>query len=387
MIRRLAPVLLGLAGCAAHVHPRDLSAPPPAGGTVRATVFLIGDAGAPRKGGEPVLQALLQELAHRPDSTVVLFLGDNVYPNGMPDSADATWPEARRRLLEQVAIARVVPVIFLPGNHDWNKSGPRGWERIRAQGRMIAEEGGGRARLLPVDGCPGPVVVDVGPGLRLILLDTEWWLFPGEKPGAASPCDAGTPEAVRQRLGMELAGSAGRQVIVAGHHPLLSSGPHGGFFSPVDFLFPLRNLHPMLYLPLPLIGTIYPVGRGMGVSDEDLSGAGNVRMRAAFDSAFACRPPALYASGHEHGLQLLDRGHPPLLAVSGAGIYGHTEYLQRIPETRLALAESGFMRADLLADGRLRLGVLTVNRAGTAREVYATVLPPPGGEGEGRCRS
>ena len=32
---------------------------------------------------------------------------------------------------------------------------------------------------------------------------------------------------------------------------------------------------------------------------------------------------------------------PPLLAVSGAGIYGHESFLQRIPETRLALATGG----------------------------------------------
>lgn len=384
-MRRITPLLLGLSACAAHFQPPGPSAPMPDPGAVVATVFLIGDAGAPRRGGEPVLQALTRELAHRPDSTVVLFLGDNIYPHGLPDSADASWPEARRRLLDQLAISRLVPVLFVPGNHDWNKSAPGGLERIRAQGRMIAAEGGGRARLLPAEGCPGPVRVDVGPGLRLLLLDTEWWLFPGTVPGPDDGCDPGTRAAVAERLGMELAGAAGRQVIVAGHHPLLSSGPHGGFFSPMDFLFPLRNLDRRLYLPLPLLGTIYPVGRGMGVSDEDLSGAGNRRMREAFDAAFRCHPPAIYAAGHEHGLQLLDRGHPPLLAVSGAGIYGHTEYLQRIPESRLAMARSGFMRADLLADGRLRLGVLTVNRAGAAHEVYATTLPPAGGEGTERC--
>jgi hypothetical protein len=40
------------------------------------------------------------------------------------------------------------------------------------------------------------------------------------------------------------------------------------------------------------------------------------------------------------------------------------------------------MRVDLLRDGRLRVGVLTVDRAGVPREVYAELLPPAG-DGEG----
>jgi hypothetical protein len=33
------------------------------------------------------------------------------------------------------------------------------------------------------------------------------------------------------------------------------------------------------------------------------------------------------------------------------------------------------MRVDLLRDGRLRVGVMTVDRAGGPREVYAELLP------------
>jgi hypothetical protein len=365
---------LSLAGCAAHVVP-PVTAPPAPAAAIVASVILIGDAGAPKSAGEPVLQALDRVLAVRPASTVVLFLGDNVYPRGLPDSADASFPEAARRLRGQVALAGKVPVVFVPGNHDWNKSGSGGLERIRRQGRFIARESGGRARLVPGDGCPGPETVDLGPGLRLILLDTEWWLFPHEKPGKDSSCSAGSGDEVVARLRRLLSESAGRQVIVAGHHPLLTGGPHGGRFSLADHLFPLRILHPALLIPLPFVGSIYPIVRGTGISPEDVENGAYRRFRAGLDSAFACRPPAAYAAGHEHGLQVLDRGHSPLLLVSGAGIYGHEDYVERLPETRLALSKAGFMRADLLRDGRLRVGVVTVSRNGEPQEVYAELLP------------
>jgi hypothetical protein len=365
---------LVLAGCSGRIVPRTSAGPVPLADVV-ATVILIGDAGAPTASGEPVLEGLDRVLARRPDTTVVLFLGDNVYPLGLPDSADQSFPEAARRLRAQLAFAREVPLVFVPGNHDWHRSGSEGWERIRRQGRFIAREGGGRARLLPVDGCPGPDTVDVGSGIRLVLLDTEWWLFPHEKPGEGSACAARTRDEVVVRLERALADARGRQVIVAGHHPLETGGPHGGYFSIGDHLFPLRKLSPFLFVPLPIIGTIYPAVRGNGFSAEDVSGGPYRVLRAALDTAFACDPPAIYAAGHEHSLQLIDRGRPPLLAVSGAGIYGHEGHVEAVQGTRLAMGEPGFMRVDRLRDGRLRVAVIRVDRSGEPREVYAEVLP------------
>lgn len=375
----------GLAACATNFVPSTTAAPV-GPEQITATVFLIGDAGAPAAEGEPVLEALRRELADHAPATLVLYLGDNVYPLGLPDSTDPEFPEAARRLRTQIEAAGDVPVLFVPGNHDWDRSGEDGLARIRRQGRFIARESGGRARLLPRDGCPGPEEADVSPSLRLILLDTEWWLFPHPKPGPDSGCDPGSEQAVAHRLAELLHGASGRQVIVAAHHPLLSGGPHGGYFPLGDHLFPLRKLHPALWIPLPIIGSIYPIARDFGVSPEDLRSGPYRRLRAALDTAFACDPPAVYAAGHEHGLQLLDRGRPPLLAVSGAGIYGHESHVEMIPETRLATAKAGFMRADLLRGGRLRLAVIRVSRSGQPREVYAVTLPPAGqASGGDRC--
>lgn len=381
---RLPLVALGLVACATNYIPSTTVAPV-VPEQIAATVFLIGDAGAPAVGGEPVLEALRSQLAGHPPATLVLYLGDNVYPRGLPDSADPSFPEAARRLRAQLEVAADVPMLFIPGNHDWDRSGKDGLARIRRQGRFIARESGARARLLPRTGCPGPEAADVSPGLRLILLDTEWWLFPHARPDGRSGCDPGSDGDVTGKLARLLHEAAGRQVIVAGHHPLLSGGPHGGYFPLGDHLFPLRNLHPALWIPLPIIGSIYPIARDLGVSSEDLRSGPYRRLRAALDTAFACDPPAVYAAGHEHGLQLLDRGRPPLLAVSGAGIYGHESHVEMIPETRLATAKPGFMRADLLRDGRLRLAVVRVSRSGEPREVYAAMLPRASAAGGGRC--
>jgi calcineurin-like phosphoesterase family protein len=374
----------GLSGCAAHfVSPSDVPRPAPA--DLAATVLLIGDAGNPKASGEPVLAAARRVLGLRSDTAAILFLGDNIYPRGMPDSTDGEFPEAARRIRAQLALDSIVPTYFVPGNHDWDRSGREGLARIRRQGSFIAREGEGRARLLPSGGCPGPDTVAVG-RILLVLLDTEWWLFPHEKSDAHSHCAATSGAEVVAALERILAASAGRQVIVAGHHPILTGGPHGGRFSAADALFPLRAVNSALWIPLPIIGLAYPAIRGMGISPEDVSNAAYRRLRASLDSAFACHPPAIYAAGHEHTLQVLDRQRAPLLLVSGTGIYGHTSYVERLPESRLALATGGFMRADLLRDGRLRIGVVTASPNGEPTEVYAQLLPPADTTG-GSCRS
>jgi len=383
-IRRPAARHLGLLGlvllsgglaCADRLIPAHAPAPVPGPGEIAASVFLIGDGGAPAPGGEPVLQALATLLEAGPDSSLVVFLGDNIYPRGLPAPGANGRAEAERRLDTQVHAVAVgtARAVFVPGNHDWAKSGKDGLAAIRRQGERIAEVSGGRSRLRPADGCPGPDVEDFA-GIRVIYLDTEWWLTPHAKPGPGDGCAAGTQGEVLARLGEAIGSAGGMPVLVTGHHPLVTGGEHGGYFGGGDHLFPLRKLHGALWLPLPLIGSLYPVVRGAGVSSEDVHGSRYVRLRAALDSLYAEHPPLLHAAGHEHSLQLIDRGRPPLLAVSGVGIYGHESYVMALPETRLALAEAGFMRLDLLSDGRIRLGVLTVNRAGRPREVHAEWL-------------
>jgi len=373
-------LLAGALGCAARLIPARQPAPQLSPGVIAASVFLIGDAGAPAPAGEPVLQALTALLQAGPDSSLVVFLGDNIYPRGLPAPGAPGRAEAERRLdaqLQAVAVA-TARAVFVPGNHDWDKSGGQGLAAIRRQGERI-RAAGGRARMLPADGCPGPASEDFA-GLRLIYLDTEWWLTAHARGGREDGCAAATPAEVIAQLGQAITGAAPGPVIVAGHHPLVSGGEHGGYFGPGDHLFPLRKLHPALWLPLPLVGSLYPVIRGAGVSSEDVHGSRNVRLRAALDSLYRVHPPWLHAAGHEHSLQLIDRGRPPLLAVSGVGIYGHQSYVMALPESRLALSEPGFMRLDRLLDGRVRLGVLTVTRSGRASEVYAEWLK--GGTGD-----
>jgi hypothetical protein len=163
-------------------------------------------------------------------------------------------------------------------------------------------------------------------------------------------------------------------VVVVAHHPLASGGTHGGHFGLEHHLFPLRAFRSWLWVPVPILGSVYPLARKAGVYGQDLPSAPYRKMRDALESVLATDPPLAFASGHEHNLQVLSGRAARLLLVSGSGCFDHTTRVERINETRFARRASGYMRLDLLRSGRARLGVIQVEGLGRSREIYSLWL-------------
>ena len=342
---------------------------------IATRIYLMGDAGAPRLSGEPVLEALSRELAAQRVETVVVFLGDNAYPKGLPEPQDPERAEAERSLRAQLQVVERAGVkgYFVLGNHDWDRFGKGGWEAALRQERYIDSVGRGYATLKPGGGCPGPSIIDIGTRVRLLLLDTQWWLHGAAKPmEPISSCPTDSEQEIVDSLRSALQNAGARMTLVAAHHPLSSGGPHGGYFGWEDHIFPLRLVEPWLWLPLPFIGSLYPSARQHGLSSQDMSSRAYQRLIAAFRRAFSGRPPDLYAAGHEHNLQVIAGGPVPLQLVSGGGIYQHTEKAANIRGTLYAKEASGFARLDVPSAGPARLAVLTVTADGQSHEVFST---------------
>ncbi|MGZ8398334.1 MAG: metallophosphoesterase family protein [Gemmatimonadales bacterium] len=370
-----ALVLVGTLACARNRPPPVVPVPVIPPEEVAVSVYLIGDAGKPDSTGEPVLMALRRDLATRHSERVVVFLGDNAYPRGLPAPGQPGRGEAERYLAAQVEAVTSTGArgYLVPGNHDWAKHGVDGWEAIKRQERFVDSVGAGRVLLRPGGGCPGPSVVDIGARLRLILLDTQWWLHPGPKPrDPDSSCGPDAEQEIVDSLGAALTGAGGRLVVMAQHHPLRSGGEHGGYFELRDHLFPLTAAKPSLWIPLPWIGSLYPAARQQGISSQDIPSRAYQRLIAAFRRAMAASPPALYAAGHEHNLQVMSGGPARVELVSGAGIYGHSGKAVPVRGTLFARGASGFARLDVPKAGPSRLAVLEVDAQGGSSEAFST---------------
>lgn len=337
-------------------------APPPppellAPSAVESTLFLIGDAGEPdpRDVGAP-LDSLAAQAAAAPGRSTIVFLGDNVYPAGIPREGEAEWADARRRLAAQVrSVPHGARGIFIPGNHDWAYHEPFGLYAVRLQEEMIVALADGRdVLMLPGDGCPGPSVVDSG-RLRLVLLDTQWWLHDYIVRDANSPDCASSTGEVTAALREAVKGEREGQItVVAGHHPLMTGGEHGGY-----------------------CGVTAPINR-FGGQSQDIVSKANRTMRDSIESAFIDDPPLVYVGGHDHNLQVLrGTGPVPYLLVSGAGSYAKASCAVHLRESYYVSQErSGFMRLDIMRDQGVLLSVYRYRGDGSGGLAYSRWLQP-----------
>lgn len=355
-------VLVMGASCSSNM--RIATVPPAAevsADLIDASLILIGDAGGALR-DDMVLRAATVRASVNPDRTLVVFLGDLIYPAGLPVVGERGRAEAERTLLEQMGVATNSGArgVMIPGNHDWGGGAQDGLERISRLQDFIVEESSGRISLLPLDGCPGPMLVDIGNTLRVIGLDTNWWLADVAELVPEGRCTIRDLEDVKDSILVLLAGAGDREVIVAAHHPLDSYGSHGGYFTLKHHIFPLTKIADWLWIPLPIVGSIYPLLRRSGVSNQDLSSKRYRRLRQDMAEVLSDFRPLAFAGGHEHSLQVLSGQVVRFNIVSGSGFYGHSEPVGWKNETLFAASRDGFVVVDFLTDGRIRLAVVGV---------------------------
>lgn len=163
-------------------------------------------------------------------------------------------------------------------------------------------------------------------------------------------------------------------MVVLAHHPLVSGGPHGGKFGFKQHLFPLTEWKKGLFVPLPIVGSLYPVARASGISAQDQPSGEYRHVRDALAGAMRGRMPLAWVSGHEHVLQVIESREWGRVLVSGSGIYGHASHVGDVEGSLFHAARSGFMRVDFPRSGTPRLAVLEVGKDGRYREAYARRL-------------
>lgn len=289
------------------------------GDSIEARIILIGDAGKLNSGRIPVIDAA-RNLIPFNKKTTILFLGDNLYTGGLAGESPTDHKEAKAILDSQANIASGTDakVIFIPGNHDWYGGAKYGLENVKIQGEYIHELKNKNVQFLPTDGCPGPVNYAVNDHAIIVVFDSQWFLQKGEKPGLKSDCSSKTEEQFYKELSSILWENKSKLVILAAHHPLISYGIHGGYFTLKQHIFPFTDWKPDLWIPLPVMGSIYPIARGVFGSPQDLPYPAYANMITKIEKIVAPYSNVLFVAGHEHNLQLIkDKEHFHI--ISGAG--------------------------------------------------------------------
>ncbi len=304
---------------------------------VAHTFFLIGDAGnAVLDSSTVALKSLKKRLKKANAKSTVLFLGDNVYPRGLPSKQDESRELSEYRLKIQTKSVKKFKgeTIFIPGNHDWYSEGVKGLKREEEYVRKQV----GKHSFLPTDGCPLKTV-HISDAIVLIIVDSHWYITNWDRhPTINDNCELKTRELFLDELRSEIKKGRGKTTIIAIHHPMFTNGSHGGHYS---FLSHLK--------PLPILGTLKNVIRETsGIANVDLSNRYYNELKQNIVAVAQQNDKVIFVSGHDHSMQYLVEDNIPQI-ISGAG--SKTTAANNGGSGQFAYAKKGYAILKVYTDG------------------------------------
>jgi len=244
---------------------------PPPGPDLMHTVVMVGDVKYPASDSTLVrlLGNVLETIEGQNGS--VILLGDLAYPRGLPEETDPGYREARDDLEALLSVLEPFDgnIIFLPGNHDWDKGGKNGWDNVKNESSFVTGLLDRDNVYFPGAGCPGPFEIPLSDDITAIVFDSQWWFQKFQKPGPDEGCEFEDEAGLFVQIEDIIRRNKDKKIIFATHHPLFSVGNHGGFFPASRLLFPLLDINKSLFIPLP--GFIYTWYRKYLGSIQDLA--------------------------------------------------------------------------------------------------------------------
>ncbi|AUS05509.1 metallophosphoesterase [Pseudotamlana carrageenivorans] len=323
--------------------------------TIVHSFYLIGDAGnSPIGTATETLKAFKKDLAQASKNSTAIFLGDNIYPKGMPNKKDKGRAFAEHQLDMQIdAVTNFKgQTLFIPGNHDWYNDGLKGLKR---QEKYI-EDRLGKNTFLPEKGCPIERV-KISDHTVLIVIDSEWYLTNWDKhPTINDACDIKTRDKFFDEFESEIKKARGKTTIVAIHHPMFTNGSHGGQYGFKSHM-----------TPVPVLGTLKNVIRKTGgvVSVDDQNKC-YLELKKRLVTLSQENEKAIFVSGHDHNLQYLIQDNLPQI-ISGAG--SKTNPTRLVGGGQFSYGAPGYARLDVFNDGASYVRFYSNNRVVFQSEV------------------
>lgn len=290
--------------------------------------YLIGNAGTSGKASK-TMQSLGNYIAeNNSKDSYVLFMGNSFYPQGMQKGKDKLNDEASMAMKEQLDALKDFKgkIVVLPGNLEW-KGGVDGLELAED---FLKDKLDGEDILQPNNGCPIEGI-DVNDDIFLLALDTQWYLEDwNEYPEMNKKCAIKTRDKFFLEIESELKKNAGKTIIVAMYHPLLTYGEHGGKYPAIH-----KDVFSTLIKSVKTMGAISKQDRYNERYNELMS-----RMRVLTKDL----DRLVFVSGLDQSLQYIENGSEKQI-VSGSGSGATAASLGQYGE--FAFGGEGFARLDI----------------------------------------
>ena len=355
------------------------------------TIFLAGGVGEGNFNEKnAVLPVLQKELEAAGKNSTMVFLGDNVPAfNRKSKKAEV---RAKKVLNDQLAILEKHEgkAFFIPGEKDWNLGKRDGRDALLWQAKYIEERLGKEKVFLPNNACGDPDKEKITDEIRLLFADSQWWLQDWDGiDGINKKCEFKDRFGFLLELEDDLKKYDKERVVLFMHHPFNSNGQHGGGFTWKQHLFPLTLWNKDAYLPLPGIGSLVVMARGIGINRQDAAHHRYVRMRQEILSLAHKQPEnksLIIVGAHDNSLQYFEENSNDFIKYVVSGSAGKVESAQRGRRARFVQAKRGYAKLHFYKNQETWLEMVTVDKDGTAKTTFRKKLfsgvvlsddPPP----------
>ncbi len=275
------------------------------------SIYLIGDVGGAEADTTTIpLIELKKHLVidnRKDENTDVVFLGDNIYPVGMPPVGHDDRADAEHKLNVQLEAVREFGgnITFVPGNHDWYRYGREGLIRqenyIEEYLAQYNEKFTDFFR--PSNGCGNVDVMQISNDIALVSIDSHWFLAEKDEEGYDyTDCEIQNRQQFVEAFADTMKLLADKKVMLTMHHPLYTTGKHGGNYSLQTILMPTTAYNKYLIIPAPITGLVVAYMRTR-VSEQDINHKEYTNYRNYIIPPLQEHGHAVVAAGHEHNLQ------------------------------------------------------------------------------------
>ncbi len=266
------------------------------------------------KSSQEVLNEIIRS-SQSDENATLLIVGNITKDKGYPSKGKAQ--EKTETYLKQHLLTPIDKfngkVIITPGVNEWNKKGHKSLDDMES---FLQDNS--KAKFWPNDGC-GIESKEINDDVALIMIDSQWYLENwDEYPYINNKCDIKTRDQFFAEFRDELKDNYGKTIIVAVHHPILSSTKYG-FIKKVA-----------------------------GFSDQTYQNPEQSKLHNILEATARQFEDVIFVSGNDRNLQYLDHHDVPQI-ISGAA--AKTQKARAEKKTHFASDKNGYAKLTVFKDG------------------------------------
>ena len=157
---------------------------------------------------EPAFMDRLKQTLLQNENPFTLILNGDLTDEKFDSKAPEQQLDQLWEIMAWMEKSKKGQLLIIPGDRDWKNSQKGGQRQIEQLEKIVKKHlksnNYKKTKWAIKEGCPGPKVIEKGEELAIVVLNTQWWNHPFDKPRSSDAvCGIITPEILKEELEKE----------------------------------------------------------------------------------------------------------------------------------------------------------------------------------------